>query len=42
LNTNARIGKKPLMMVTPPLESLDIDEPHDWEMVAALASYPHV
>ena len=41
LNTNARIGKKPLMMVTPPLESLDIDEPHDWEMVAALASYPH-
>lgn len=38
-STNARIGKKPLMMVTPPLESLDIDEPHDWEMVAALAEY---
>ena len=37
--TNARIGEKPLMMVTPPLESLDIDEPHDWEMVAALANY---
>jgi CMP-N-acetylneuraminic acid synthetase len=37
--TNARIGKSPLMMVTPPLESLDIDEPHDWEMVAALAEY---
>lgn len=37
MTTNARIGKKPLMMVTPPLESLDIDEPHDWEMVAALA-----
>jgi CMP-N-acetylneuraminic acid synthetase len=37
--TNARIGEKPLMMVTPPLESLDIDEPHDWEMVAALAEY---
>ncbi len=35
--TNARIGKMPQMMVTPPLESLDIDEPHDWEMVAALA-----
>ncbi|ENF8750349.1 acylneuraminate cytidylyltransferase family protein [Vibrio fluvialis] len=35
--TNARIGKIPQMMVTPPLESLDIDEPHDWEMVAALA-----
>ena len=25
--TNARIGKHPLMLVTPPLESLDIDEP---------------
>jgi CMP-N-acetylneuraminic acid synthetase len=37
MTTNARIGKNPLMMVTPPLESLDIDEPHDWEMVAALA-----
>lgn len=37
--TNARIGDKPLMMVTPPLESLDIDEPHDWEMVAALAEH---
>lgn len=39
MTTNARIGKNPLMMVTPPLESLDIDEPHDWEMVAALAEY---
>lgn len=39
LATNARIGKHPLMMVTPPLESLDIDEPQDWEMVAALAEY---
>ena len=37
--TNARIGDSPTMMVTPPLESLDIDEPHDWEMVAALAEY---
>lgn len=37
--TNARIGESPTMMVTPPLESLDIDEPHDWEMVAALAEY---
>ncbi|XOV89477.1 MAG: acylneuraminate cytidylyltransferase family protein [Pseudomonadota bacterium] len=34
--TQARIGKHPMMMVTPPLESLDIDEPHDWEMVSAL------
>ena len=37
--TNARIGERPIMMETPPLESLDIDEPHDWEMVAALAEY---
>lgn len=37
--TNARIGERPLMMITPPLESLDIDEPHDWDMVAALAEY---
>jgi CMP-N-acetylneuraminic acid synthetase len=35
--TGARIGEHPLMMETPPLESLDIDEPHDWEMVSALA-----
>ena len=39
MTTKARIGKHPLMMVTPPLESLDIDEPQDWEMVAALAEY---
>lgn len=37
--TSARIGENPMMMVTPPLESLDIDEPHDWEMVAALAEF---
>jgi CMP-N-acetylneuraminic acid synthetase len=37
--TNSRIGERPLMMVTPPLESLDIDEPHDWEMVTALAEF---
>ncbi|CBJ13615.1 cytidylyltransferase domain-containing protein [Legionella longbeachae] len=36
--TNARIGTKPMMMETPPLESLDIDEPHDWTLVEALVS----
>jgi CMP-N-acetylneuraminic acid synthetase len=36
--TGARIGEKPLMMETPPLESLDIDEPHDWEMVSAIVA----
>ena len=37
--TKARIGDTPFMMVTPPLESLDIDEPHDWEIVSALAEF---
>jgi len=35
--TNARIGKKPMMYITPSLESVDIDEPEDWEMACALA-----
>jgi len=34
----ARIGLRPGMMVTPPMESLDIDEPHDWKMVEAVAN----
>tara|TARA_R110001583_G_scaffold151248_2_gene303190 strand:- start:12002 stop:12649 length:648 start_codon:yes stop_codon:yes gene_type:complete len=35
--TNARIGEKPIMFITPPLESVDIDEPEDWVMAEALA-----
>lgn len=35
--TNARIGKKPMMYLTPALESIDIDEPEDWELASALA-----
>lgn len=35
--TNARIGKMPQMYVTPALESIDIDEPEDWEIASALA-----
>jgi CMP-N-acetylneuraminic acid synthetase len=35
--TNARIGERPTMYVTPTLESVDIDEPDDWEMASALA-----
>lgn len=35
--TNARIGAKPMMYITPALESVDIDEPEDWEMASALA-----
>lgn len=34
--TGARIGKQPMLYETPPLESLDIDEPHDWLLAEAL------
>lgn len=34
---NARIGKRPILFETPKLESCDIDEPHDWDLVEALA-----
>jgi CMP-N-acetylneuraminic acid synthetase len=34
--TGARIGRRPLMFPTPPLESVDIDEPHQWFMAEAL------
>ncbi|MEH6587172.1 MAG: acylneuraminate cytidylyltransferase family protein [Halioglobus sp.] len=37
--TNARIGERPGMFVTPRTESLDIDEPEDWDIAAAVASY---
>ena len=37
--TNARIGKSPQLFVTPPLESIDIDEPEDWAMAEAVAIY---
>lgn len=36
--TCARIGSKPLMFETPRLESLDIDELHDWELVSAVVN----
>lgn len=37
--TKARIGEKPLMFEIPKLESVDIDEPDDWEKAEALALY---
>lgn len=37
--TSARIGKAPQLFVTPPLESIDIDEPEDWAMAEAVAIY---
>ena len=36
LATNARIGTQPKLFETPPLESVDIDEPKDWELAEAL------
>ncbi len=34
--TGARIGEHPMMYETPPLESLDIDEPHEWFVAEAV------
>lgn len=34
--SGARIGRHPLMFETPPLESVDIDEAHQWFMAEAL------
>jgi len=34
--TSARIGAAPLLYETPPLESVDIDEPEDWFMAESL------
>lgn len=34
--TQARIGENPTMFVTPPLESLDIDEPYQWFLAEAV------
>ncbi|MEM7766692.1 MAG: acylneuraminate cytidylyltransferase family protein [Pseudomonadota bacterium] len=34
--TQARIGAAPLLYPTPPLESVDIDEPEDWFMAESL------
>lgn len=35
--TKARIGKSPLMYEVPKIESVDIDEPEDWDMAEALS-----
>jgi CMP-N-acetylneuraminic acid synthetase len=37
--TGARIGERPLMFETPPLESVDIDTPEQWVLAEALALY---
>lgn len=35
--TKARIGERPIMMETPKIESVDIDEEEDWKIAEALA-----
>ena len=37
--TSARIGNKPLLFEINRLESIDIDNPDDWELASALAQY---
>ena len=37
--TNARIGKKPQILITEPFESTDIDTPSDWELAEVLVAY---
>lgn len=36
--THARIGSRPMLFETPQLESVDIDEPVDWEIANSLAT----
>lgn len=37
--TNARVGVKAVMHVNPKLESIDIDEPEDWDMAIVAGRY---
>lgn len=37
--TQARIGKNPMMMVTPDMESSDIDTPDDWDRAIVTTQY---
>ena len=39
--TNARIGEKPYLFISPKYESIDIDEPEDWAAALALISLKH-
>ncbi|WP_219576762.1 acylneuraminate cytidylyltransferase family protein [Vibrio parahaemolyticus] len=38
-STNARIGSKPTMMVSPALECSDIDTPDDWDRAVVMTHY---
>ena len=39
-STDARIGSRPVMFTTPPLESIDIDNAEQWVLAEAVALYP--
>lgn len=39
VKTSARIGKRPMMHMMSKLESIDIDEPEDWDMAVIAAQY---
>lgn len=39
LKTDARIGAKPAMLITPKFESIDIDTPEDWEFAQIAARF---
>jgi len=39
LTTNARIGLNPIMLETPPYESIDIDNPEDWDLAEVMIEY---
>ena len=39
VSTNARIGKKPAMMVSPPMECSDIDTIDDWNQAVVMTHY---
>ena len=41
LQTNARIGKNPMMYESPKFESIDIDTPEDWGFAVAATRYLH-
>lgn len=41
LTTNSRIGRKPFMFITEPFESVDIDNPADWERAEVYYNFYH-
>ena len=38
LKSGARIGQNPILFETPRFESIDIDDPEDWDLAELIAS----